>query len=539
MSRILVLIPLMIYLGTAGQPSLWIEWGWRGGAMVLLGIILLVFVTGLWGRSLARAANDTPDYVAWIRFQRGLLLARILIVVWFALGAIALGYANWVRQLMGPVETRFDVRLPGLLIATFPAIIGFMGLWWSAYPVERLMRERSVLLTLNDGLPVRRPPGFIDYFISNFRLQLLFVLVPVLGVIVLSDIFTALLRATDIKPDRWVGEAILLGSVAVIFVLVPVALVHVLRTSSLEKGSPLRKDLDDVARVTKQSFHDIRVWHTNHSMSNAAVMGVIRRARFVLMSDLLIETLTPRQLQAVFAHEAGHVRYHHLAWYALYLASFLMVLAAPADWLFGKLLATGLTSPDTAATVITTIIAIVFIYLFGMLARLFERQADAYAARTLELLPPPQSDLFFTPSPFAPASLEGAQTNQVTSEELDNSGKPDRSPDRLPDQIPVGRRGARDFASALSRVVEINHMPYDPRPRFGSVFVKLSHWLAYRTSYFLHPSPAERLEHLEYLSRNPAASAAFDQKLHLTRVALLLLFGTLIVWTTLWLTQQP
>jgi len=49
-------------------------------------------------------------------------------------------------------------------------------------------------------------------------------------------------------------------------------------------------------------------------MGNAAVMGFIPRFRYVLLSDLLLETMTDEQVEAIFAHELGHVMHRHLFW---------------------------------------------------------------------------------------------------------------------------------------------------------------------------------------------------------------------------------
>jgi len=506
-SRILVLIPLLTYLAAARQASLWQDLGWQSGVFTAVGIGIIVMITAILGRRLARQSGGIPDYATWSRFQTSLFLARLFIVVWFGFCTLALGYASWIDQLLDPIEGTLDLHLPGLILACTPPVLGFIGLWWAAFPLERLMQERSILSRMDDGLPVHALPDFGRYFFANLRLQMLFVLIPVAAIMLLGDIATILGSFVNYTPSEVMTESLSAVSVLLVLLVGPVFLVRILPTSSLDPGSRLRADLEQVERITRQRCRDIRVWHTNHTMSNAMVMGIARPARYVLMSDLLIETLAPRELQAVYAHEAGHVRYRHLLWYVLFFSTYLMVLTAPAGWMFYLVLESNLASEQMTALGVAVVITTVYIYMFGVLARFFERQADAYAARTLELIPDPGE-----PVPVESQNLR-------------------------PEQVPVSKRGARGFANALSRVVTINRMPSDPRPRFGTLMQRLSQWLAYRTSYFLHPSPAERLEHLAALCESPEATRAFDRRAGMLFLGLILYAVLLSVITVLWLAK--
>ena len=54
-------------------------------------------------------------------------------------------------------------------------------------------------------------------------------------------------------------------------------------------------------------------------MANAAVMGLIPPVRYVLLSDSLIEGMPDQQIEAVFGHEAGHVKHHHIAYLVMFV----------------------------------------------------------------------------------------------------------------------------------------------------------------------------------------------------------------------------
>ena len=89
----------------------------------------------------------------------------------------------------------------GMLIGTMPAFATWMGLWWSQYPAERALREQNLLVELDNESPLYQPPRFRSYFFSNFRLQVLFTLLPVALIVLVRDglIWGALLDEGD--PD--------------------------------------------------------------------------------------------------------------------------------------------------------------------------------------------------------------------------------------------------------------------------------------------------------------------------------------------------
>ena len=78
-------------------------------------------------------------------------------------------------------------------------------------------------------------------------------------------------------------------------------------------------------------YRDILLWQTNHNMGNAAVMGLVPRMHYILLSDVLLETMTDQQIEAVFAHEIGHVKHWHMGWYIVMIATLMMLLFGSAN----------------------------------------------------------------------------------------------------------------------------------------------------------------------------------------------------------------
>ncbi len=97
-------------------------------------------------------------------------------------------------------------------------------------------------------------------------------------------------------------------------------------TRSLPAG-PLRRRLERIAQRLGFRFTDVLVWDTGFLMVNACVTGLLPGYRYVLLSDALIESLSPLEVAAVFGHEIGHVAHRHLAYFAFFFVGSLGVLS--------------------------------------------------------------------------------------------------------------------------------------------------------------------------------------------------------------------
>ena len=116
-------------------------------------------------------------------------------------------------------------------------------------------------------------------------------------------------------------------------------------------------------------------------MVNAAVIGFLPGLRYVLVSDLLLESMSPIQVEAVFAHEIGHVRHRHVVWYFIFLVGMTLFLGGPVEALWRWLVAQeGLemlgSRPAQYVVGFGSLGAV--LVLFGLLSRLFERAGLSY-----------------------------------------------------------------------------------------------------------------------------------------------------------------
>jgi STE24 endopeptidase len=236
----------------------------------------------------------------------------------------------------------------------------------------------------------RTPPAFDGslrtYLADKFRHQVLLVATP-MSVIVLAKYFTDLYKAdlTGFTSLPWASDAVL-GTVSVcILAMAPLMLRYVWVTEPLPPGS-LRERFESTCRRINLKYRDILLWHTHGTTINAAVMGFVGPGRYILVSDALLETMSEREIEAVFAHEAGHVRHRHLQFFVL----FALVSMYISGGVLQVLYAIGrhfdlrlLTDVSVLQLVALSVLLLIWLFGFGWLSRRFERQADLYGVRCI------------------------------------------------------------------------------------------------------------------------------------------------------------
>jgi len=157
----------------------------------------------------------------------------------------------------------------------------------------------------------------------------------------------------------------------------------------------LRSEIETFCR--QQNFSsEILIWPLFEGrVMTAAIMGIVPRLRYLLLTPALLDAMSTDELKAVLAHEIGHVKKKHLL---LYLALFLgfSVLAGAVSRvlpavivgsdLFYTLISRFNVAPETLLTALVAIslliiLLVYFRFIFGYFLRNFERQADLYAFR--------------------------------------------------------------------------------------------------------------------------------------------------------------
>ena len=393
-------------------------------------------------------------------------MLRFAALLGFAVAVFLTPWPDWFRL----AHVTPALQIVGDLIVLTPFFASILGIWLGMYPFERLVREQALRWPSDPKDHVSEPWGLRSYLGFNFRHHLLVGAVPMTCILFGADIARGYEDSLkSLTGVNWASDAFLGLSSACVFLVSPLMLRRIWRTTPLEEG-PLRERLEAICQRIGLRCRDILVWHSDGVMINPAVMGLFARVRFVLLSDALLESMDSRQIEAVFGHEAGHVRHGHIQHFLAFafvgwlaVAGLMELLARLAMGLGWDLAvsAMGIQVVSIAATVLFWGVG------FGWLSRRFEREADMFAAKCV------------TP--------EAAECDKPCSVHLD--GQPDRDVDGR-----VCATGASIFMSALDRVAVLNGIPHEERS-------------------WRHSSIGSRIRFLTSLAADPRRARSFSRML--------------------------
>ena len=178
----------------------------------------------------------------------------------------------------------------------------------------------------------------------------------------------------------------------VVAVIGPAMIQKFWRCKPLEAGDH-RKRIEKLCQKADLAYADILYWPIfGGKMITAGVMGLLRKFRYILVTPSLLRLLEPEEIDAVIAHEIGHVKRKHLLFYLLFFVGYMLlsyvtfdiilfgiIYAEPVYWLINK---TGFDQTTIFSALFSLIIIFIFLiyfrFIFGFYMRNFERQADIY-----------------------------------------------------------------------------------------------------------------------------------------------------------------
>ncbi len=177
----------------------------------------------------------------------------------------------------------------------------------------------------------------------------------------------------------------------------PAVLVRLLGCTPMPGGES-RNRIEEFCLRQGVRFREICLWPlVEGKLLTAGVVGVVARNRYLMITPALLANLSEAELEAVVAHEIGHVRRYHLLLYLLLFLGFGVLLQLCVQPLISLLLATRLFyeflfgyegEPGLVLMLFTggplvIMTLIYFRYVFGFFMRNFERQADLYSAKVM------------------------------------------------------------------------------------------------------------------------------------------------------------
>ncbi len=298
-------------------PAQSVESGW---AYILLTSVaclgVVAFATGgSWAisRAIRLDVERRQTWLQWFaRFQQWHM------AVWLAAIGCVIYFLHWpqvVRYNWGLDQT---IVLRDLIILG-PIWIPLLLSWAAFYEVERAAWQVPPEASSDRATGSRRG----EFVWLRARHYLGLCLLPILVLLAFQDLATLLLPGWKDSPYGWVLYLVPLVLVTLFF---PQLLSRIWQTASLPAGG-LRTRLDRLSRRFGVGTRDFKIWCTRGQLFNAAVAGMLPSLRYVLITDALLSVLRDEEVEAVVAHELGHVRRRHL-WFRM------LLLALPV-WIMG------------------------------------------------------------------------------------------------------------------------------------------------------------------------------------------------------------
>ena len=304
------------------------------------------------------------------RFFRGVgvlgKLYRLLVVAAYATILFVLRWASLARHWAGQ-----DAWLVAqLAIAVAPLVVLQTTAWITLYSADRRLRA---FLFQRAGAAVAVQqwtlPRYLEFM---FRQYLLIVLVPLLVLVAADDAISRVLGPPEVQPLSAAG---LVAFLVVAVILSGLWFRICWRTEALPEGL-LRDQLRALADRAGVRVGSILVWRTNVTIANGCMVGMVGPLRYIFITDALLLSLPPEEIEAVFAHEVAHVKFSHVLLYMI------MAMGGGAAGLLAGTLAAALDASYWAQNLGMGAVVLAYWGLaFGFVSRRCELECDLYAAR--------------------------------------------------------------------------------------------------------------------------------------------------------------
>jgi len=333
--------------------------------LATVAVTVVVFLAGLAisGYILLRRGRIEADERRFLRTV-GLLgkLYRLLVVAAYVLVLFGCGWAR-VADQWAAVGTW---AMPVLVMNLAPLVVLLLVAWTALYGADRRLR---VLVVERAGAPfVGRHWTFPRYLEFMFRQYLLVILVPMVLLLSVNDAAVQVLSEAGVALADFVA-------LALAATLVGPWVRTCWRTEPLPDGR-LRRRLLDLARRARVHVADVLVWRTNLSIANGCMIGLFGPFRYILITDALLLSLSAEEVEAVFAHEAGHVKQRHVLLYLVMTVGAISLAVAA-----GQTLALATDAPWIGAAAIGGLMLAYLVFGFAYVSRRCEQESDLYAVR--------------------------------------------------------------------------------------------------------------------------------------------------------------
>jgi Zn-dependent protease with chaperone function len=340
--------------------------------------LLSVFVVTTRGafRSLSKRINHPDVYGLHGQFDRLFTRQAIMAIVLFAVHVYVLNLKLFIEDL--PVLRASPTGIALLFIAFFALHLTII--WFFAYaPYKRLFKAQ-----------ISRQSYVLSNMAFHFPVILPWLLISI-GIDVINHLPYQPPKDLLARPE---GQLVFFSTFLVALVVVAPSLIKVFWRCKPLPAGPKRRQIELMCRRARLGYNNILQWPIFEGrLLTAGVMGLVKRFRYILVTESLLRILDDHELDAVVAHEIGHIKKRHLLFYLIFFIGFIVLSYAVFDLLLYAMLYGNLTFPILRSTraglpsltsilftvAMATILLVYFRFVFGFFMRNCERQADLYA----------------------------------------------------------------------------------------------------------------------------------------------------------------
>ena len=207
--------------------------------------------------------------------------------------------------------------------------------------------------------------------------HLKFLLLPLLPLFVYLSLLDLIAYIPFLANHSYLPIALMISLIFLAYIHAPLLLSLIWRTTPLTDAN-LRNRLHRLALQDNIKYKDIVIWQTE-SVANAAVAGIAPWSRQIFLTKALLKHFSDDEIEAIVAHEFGHVRYKHILTYLMFLIAYSLSYAIYYIYIGQPLESVISTSALLPAIGLVFFIFPYFVIIFRALSRRFEHQADLYA----------------------------------------------------------------------------------------------------------------------------------------------------------------
>jgi Zn-dependent protease with chaperone function len=395
MSFLLMAFLAAVCLAPTYPEPLWGGPRWLAALLTAAAVLLAVGHAALVALQVRRPLEANPSLLntQMARYDRWRTWHSLVTLGLYAASLWLFGWGWAVRSLYGPEKG------PGaeVLLLT-PYFLAQIGSWLAFYDADRAAHRAAQRLHAPASHPAgpgsEEQPfgGRVAYVLFQLRQKVALAFLPVLFLVAQAELFRALpVWMTRGSLAIW---PMLAFGVGILLLGLPLIVRLVLGLQPLPPGA-LRDRLLESARRQGVGLADILVWNTRGVTANAMIIGLLPWVRYVILSDRLLQELSPEEVQAVFGHELGHARHQHMLFYLVFLTLSMLVVflivanhVLPALQLAAERLGEGWgelfhEESDGSLAVTLALLLVYILVAFGLVSRLCERQADVFGCKAV------------------------------------------------------------------------------------------------------------------------------------------------------------